>query len=209
MIKLKSSWARGIQGGWELQPVTPIRPQISQPANIVDNKCQRAQALGVSHIVSGVPVTELVNVKLDRTIPTFRVSHGKLNINLRLMQSAGEGPTGECPSDAQPGAKKGDHSGCYNSDRVSHQLSNYRAQIWKPGTQGVSLAIKGKEAQLNDYQYIKSKWLFETLTGDACVLHKNYGFIFNSFDKTQICEKWNKFLGNPYKHYNVVFKRVN
>lgn len=39
---------------------------------------------------------------------------------------------------------------------------------WKPTNGGT---------QLNDYQYIKCKWLFELLTGSAAALRAEYGFM--------------------------------
>jgi hypothetical protein len=36
-----------------------------------------------------------------------------------------------------------------------------------------------KNIQLNDYQYIKSKWLFELFLSGSTIINKNYGYILN------------------------------
>jgi len=50
---------------------------------------------------------------------------------------------------------------------------------WKP-------TIGSGGSQLNDYQYIKCKWLFELLTSRAAVLHKDYGFLIQARGETPI-----------------------
>jgi hypothetical protein len=53
---------------------------------------------------------------------------------------------------------------------------------------------------LNDYQYIKCKWIFELLTGGYTVIHQDYGFIINPSFLNSLIKK-NK-LNNFKSTYN-------
>jgi hypothetical protein len=72
---------------------------------------------------------------------------------------------------------------------------------------------------LNDYQYIKCKWIFELLTGGYTVIHKDYGFIINPSFINSLIKKnfkstyninssnWiNELLGDYSKIYASVLK---
>jgi hypothetical protein len=82
---------------------------------------------------------------------------------------------------------------------------------WKP-------TIGSGGAQLNDYQYIKCKWLFELLTGRGAVLHKDYGFLIQPIPggpkappkglaaaPSLLPSYWpHELLGNRYRLFNTV-----
>lgn len=101
------------------------------------------------------------------------------------------------------------HKGAVKS---SHQTPlRTPVMYWKP-------TIGSGGAQLNDYQYIKCKWLFELLTGRAPILHKDYGFILlGTASGTALPQRggpapsllpfyWpHELLGNRYRLFNTVF----
>jgi hypothetical protein len=69
-----------------------------------------------------------------------------------------------------------------NNSLRSKTIKNkkYSGIYWNP--------VKGNNPlNLNDYQYIKCKWIFELLTGGYTIINKDYGFILNvSFLKSLI-----------------------
>jgi hypothetical protein len=69
-------------------------------------------------------------------------------------------------------------------------------QFWKP-----TRTSGNNQLQFNDYQYIKSKWLLELLTGYGVNLHKDYGFTVKT---PRPLTHWpRELLGNGYRLYNA------
>lgn len=90
---------------------------------------------------------------------------------------------------------------------------------WQPNSETSKSMVVNKPRHLinstfpsfNDYQYIKSKWLFELLTASFSSLHHNSGFLFQS-PLIFSFNKWEKswfelLLGNSFQIFNVVFPR--
>lgn len=57
--------------------------------------------------------------------------------------------------------------------KLQIKTQNSKSYYWNPGN------IKNMEG-LNDYQYIKCKWLFELFTTSYSTLNTNYGFTLNN-----------------------------
>lgn len=67
---------------------------------------------------------------------------------------------------------------------------------------------------LNDFQYIKCKWLFELLTGSFTAIHKDYGFIssdiFDVSPRPHSCSQprgraWHLLTGHFFRFYSLFF----
>jgi hypothetical protein len=66
-------------------------------------------------------------------------------------------------------SKKSSVSGL-RSKNFELSVKNLNTTYWNPGHTSNSFT-------LNDYQYIKCKWLFELLIGGLAPIHKDYGYI--------------------------------
>ena len=60
----------------------------------------------------------------------------------------------------------------FRSKQIAVSLTK-RKVYWNP-------RLSGNSFSLNDYQYIKCKWLFELLIGGYVVIHKDFGLIMSS-----------------------------